>query len=85
MSDDKRITKALKTIALWSNRANDAYAMGEADWAHAANGNYLTSVASYSLKHRGTGPDGWETAAYAVEHEAKMRGIDSKRHRLHAR
>lgn len=80
---DPRIRKAIKTIAFWSNRANDAYSMGEAPWAFDSKGNFLTAVARWSLVHHGDTPEAWESAAYAVEHEAKARGIDPKRHRWH--
>lgn len=68
----------IKTIAFWSNRANDAYAMGEADWAYDPNGNHLTLIAAAHIK-----AGNWEHAAKAVETEAKSRGIDPKRHRWH--
>lgn len=77
---DPRIRKALKTIGFWSNHTNDAYAMGEADWAFDNGENYLTAVASAYIE-----VDDWEGAAKAVELIAKERGIDPKRHRYHAR
>jgi hypothetical protein len=82
VGDEARASRALRTIAQWSNRANDAYAMGEAPWA---GGGYLIGLASRRLAVFGTGPHGWEMAAKAVERIAKVRGIDPRRHRLHAR
>jgi hypothetical protein len=74
VSDAQRIAKATKAIAFWSNRTNDAYAVGEADWAFGPNGNHLTAIATYALKHHGDNVKGWDSAAYAVENEAKARG-----------
>lgn len=84
MTDDTRISKALKTITHWSNRTNDAYAMGEAPWAHQGPGGcYLMSLVSRRLNAFGNNPHGWEMAAKAVERISLMRGINPRRHRHH--
>ena len=69
------VSKALKAIGFWSNRANDAYAMGEADWA--ANG-FLMKVAS---DHYDGTEHSLERALEAVKTICKVRGIDPKRHK----
>jgi hypothetical protein len=82
VNPDSRISKAIKTIALWSNRANDAWAMGEADWVYdPERGNVLTSMASKFINQAPDDPEAWETAADFVKGFAQFRGIDLKRHR----
>ncbi len=71
------VSKALKVIAFWSNRANDAYAMGEADWA--ANG-FLVGLASAAYDGS---EESLERFASQVGSYCKARGVDPKRHRFH--
>lgn len=76
----------------WSNAANNARAMGEADWTH-PRGSYLAGVSEAALrtfqpKDHGVGcrcegcVGAWEVAAHDVEHEARRLGVDPKRHRF---
>lgn len=81
MRDDKRIRKALKTIGTWSNRANDAYAMGFTDW----NGGHLISIACRILDKRPNSPRAWEMSAKLLERFCRRQGIDPKLHRYHGR
>ncbi len=72
------VSKALKKIAFWSNRANDAYSMGEADWVHPppTNASFLAKVVS---DHYDGSEESLKRALEAVE--TICRGIDPKRHR----
>lgn len=72
------ISRALKKIGFWSNRTNDAYAMGEADWAFDQRGNFLTRVVS---DHYDGSEESLERALDAVKTICRVRGIDPKRHR----
>jgi hypothetical protein len=73
------VSKALKVIGWWSNRANDAYAMGEADWA--ANG-FVMKLASDC--YDGT-EESLKRLALQLPEYCTTRGIDPKRHKWHGR
>jgi hypothetical protein len=75
-----RISKALKIVGLWCNRTNDAWSMGEADWAKGPNGDFLTGLVSQLIQDHEDDPERWEEAAAVVKAEALARGIDLKRH-----
>lgn len=74
--------EALKKIGFWCNRANDAYAMGEAEWLKEDGyGDVLTHAAA--RMHAETGS--WHQAAVLVEAIAVARGIVPARHRWRPR
>lgn len=79
---DRRISAALKVIGFWCNRANDAWAMGEADWVKRGEreSDFLTGLVSPLVQDHEDDPERWEQAAAVVKAEAKARGIDPKRH-----
>lgn len=77
--------EALRRIGFWCNRANDAYAMGEAPWVKndevtGIKGDLLTGYVAIGLE----AGDSLHDIAVFIENIAKGRGIDPKRHRWHA-
>ncbi len=74
--------KHFDRIKFWCNRANDAWAMGEADWVKMEKGSDLLSWYVTLLLDAG---DTTEDIANFIEVVAKARGIDPKRHRWHGR
>ena len=75
-----KVSQALKKIGFWSNRANDAYAMGEADWANGPEGSFILKVAS---DHYDGSEESLVRALDAVKTICRVRGIDPLRHRWH--
>lgn len=72
--------KALRRIGFWMNRTNDAWSMGEANWAKGPNGDLLSKIANDFLV-----VDDYAEALRAVEHICKSHGIDPERHRWHGK
>jgi len=69
-------------IKFWLNRANDAWAMGEADWLNNEIGsNLLSSYVEAGLRAGDTIKD----IAFFIENVATGRGIDPRRHKWHGK
>jgi hypothetical protein len=69
-------------VKFWCNRANDAWAMGEADWVKDSKGHDVPSawvVALFELHQS------WEIVADLLMSLCKNKGIDPKRHKWHGR
>ena len=78
MSDRKHFDR----VKFWLNRANDAWAMGEADWLRDERGfNILAGHVEAGIR----AGDAWEVIANFVEKFALGRGIDPKRHKWHGK
>ncbi len=78
--------KHFDRIKFWCNRANDAWAMGEADWvkndpATGFKGDLLSRYVEIGLQ----AGDTLEDIAKFIENVATVRGIDPKRHKWHGK
>lgn len=76
---DRADRKHFDRIKLWLNRANDAWAMGEADWLRDGGLNVLAGIVEAGLRANNDIKD----IADNVEQAARAAGIDPKRHKLH--
>lgn len=69
---------ALRKIGFWMNRTNDAWNMGEADWAKGPDGDVLSKIANEFIERNDIAG-----GLVIIEAICKEQGIDPKLHKGH--